>query len=359
MSIFAVSLERIARVWPHDNADRLAMAQLDSMSYQFVIVKDTYQVGDLVVYFPIDSVLPPQVITAIGLEGKLSGAERNRVKTIKLRGAISQGVVANPFEVIPDWAAKDDWHEGQDVTALLGVTRYEAQIVPSQGGNLVSLPDLVSVYDIESAERFAAQVEAYLLDQAVLISEKVEGSHWSISLYADGSTAVCQRRYRIEPIEGVEHDWHKVARTSGISAQLPALKVALEAHLGRALQGVTVRGELIGPGVQGNYYKLRDHTVRIFEIEVDSFAVDVADFLALAAQFNLPTVPILAQNVTLRAWLEGRALAVASNGKSALNVDLLREGVVIRPMVEVRDDAGLGRVIIKQRSPEYLADNDA
>src|SRR5260221_603855 len=96
MSIFSVSVERIASVWEHANADRLELARLASMSYQFVIAKGSYQVCDLVVYFPIDSLLPASIISALELTGKLAGSEKNRVKTIRLRGVISQGVVASP-----------------------------------------------------------------------------------------------------------------------------------------------------------------------------------------------------------------------------------------------------------------------
>src|SRR5579862_9548507 len=103
MSFFAVSIERIADVWEHTNAERLEMAKLGSMSYQFVITKGSYKPGDLVVYFPIDSILPEHIVETLGLTGKRAGSEGNRVKTIRLRGQISQGVVASPEAVIPAW----------------------------------------------------------------------------------------------------------------------------------------------------------------------------------------------------------------------------------------------------------------
>jgi RNA ligase (TIGR02306 family) len=355
MSTFAVTVERIAQVWEHTNAERLEMARLASMSYQFVIAKGSYQSGDLVIYFPIDSILPDPIIECIGLTGKLSGPQKNRVKTVRLRGEISQGIVASIESVLP--TASGVFSEGQDITDLLGVTKYEPPMIPSQAGNLVPLPQLVSVYDIEGAERFGEQVGQYLLDQPVMITEKLEGSHFSASIYADGEIAVCQRRYRIEPIEGAEHDWHKVARTSGLLAKLPEIKQAVAQMLGQAVQVLTVRGEMIGPGIQGNYYKLPAQTIKIFEIEVDGAPLGVVPYLALVNQFTLDAVPVLANNITLREWLAGNPLDKVSNGPSKINPVLLREGVVIRPVDEVRADL-LGRVIIKQRSPEYLAVSD-
>jgi len=224
MSTFAVTIERIAEVWEHTNADRLEMAKLASMSYQFVIAKGSYMPGDLVVYLPIDSILPQPVITAIGLDGKLSGSEKNRVKTVRLRGEISQGIVASPEVIIPNWNNGADFREGQDITELLGVTKYEPPVIPSQAGTLMPLPELVSVYDIEGAERFGEQVEQYLLEVPVMITEKLEGSHFAVSINGSGETSVSQRRFRIEPVEGAEHDWHKAARTSGLLDKLSPLK---------------------------------------------------------------------------------------------------------------------------------------
>jgi len=361
MSAFAVSLERIAEVWTHTNADRLEMARLASMSYQFVIAKGSYTAGNLVVYFPIDSLLPDPLIAAIGLTGKLSGPGANRVKTVRLRGEISQGVVATPQDIIPNWNSGEGFYEGQDVTELLGVTKYEPPMIPSQAGNLRPLPPLVSVYDIEGAERFGPQVEQYLLDAPVMITEKLEGSHFSISLYRSGEYAdeivVSQRRFRIEPIEGAEHDWHKAARVSGLRDKLPAIRAEIEQLIGRPVEVLTLRGEMIGVGIQGNYYKLPAQQVKIFEIEADGAPLGVEPYMAIVRQFDLDAVPTLASHVTLREWLDGRSMAAASNGKSEINPAVIREGIVIRPIEEARSEL-LGRVIIKQRSPEYLAVSD-
>lgn len=355
MSTFAVTIERIADVWAHTNADRLEMAKVASMSYQFVIAKGSFQASDLVVYFPIDSLLPENVIRLIGLEGKLSGKEKNRVKTVRLRGEISQGVVASPALLLPDWDS-GSYVEGQDVTERLGVEKYEAPPVASQAGTLVSLPPLVSVYDIEGAERFVSLVES-LLDEPVFITEKLEGSHFSATIYKDGEIAVCQRRYKIEPVESAEHDWHKAARLSGLRDKLPALKAEIERQRGEPVEVVTVRGEMIGAHIQGNYYKLPAQMVKAFEIEVNGQPVSAPEFLALAQQFEIEHVPVLAADVTLREWLGDRSLADASNGVSEINTTLAREGIVIRPARERREDL-IGRVIIKQRSPVYLATSD-
>jgi RNA ligase (TIGR02306 family) len=349
VSTFAVTVERIRDVWPHPNADRLELARLASMSFQFVIAKGAYRAGDEFVYFPIDSVLPPALIERLGLTGKLAGSAKDRVKTVRLRGEISQGVVA-AIEVLPAGVA---YAVGDDVTARLGVTKYEPPPVTTEGGELVPLPPLVSVYDIEGCERFHAVLEAYLLDAPVAITEKLEGSHFAASLdVAAGEVAVCQRRYRIDPVPGVEHTWHALARASGVLGALPAIAC----ELGQP-STVTVRGEVIGPGVQGNHYRLAARRLVAFEVEADGVPVDAGRFFALCERFGLEHAPVLARGETLRAWLAGRTVAVASNGPSALEPRVAREGVVVRPLREARDPS-FGRVILKQRSPAYLAQSD-
>jgi RNA ligase (TIGR02306 family) len=359
MSTFAVTIERIAAVWAHTNADRLAMARLESMSYQFVIAKDSFVPGDRVVYFPIDSLLPESLITALGLTGKLAGSAKNRVKTVRLRGEISQGVVAEPRVVIPEWSGEAPFAEGTDLTERLGVIKYEPPPIISEEGVLGAMPPMVSVYDIENIERHGAIVAEYLIDSRVVITEKLEGSHFSASYYTDGSIVVCQRHYQIHPnTDGKpDHDWIRVSRELGLHDALPKLKAAIEARCGRPIAVVTVRGEMIGPSIQGNLYKLPARTIRIFEIEADGQPIDAIDYLELMAEFNLPGVPVLATDVVFRTWLSDRTIAASSNGESVLLPKVAREGIVIRPMREA-SDSKLGRVILKQRSPEYLAGND-
>ena len=111
---------------------------------------------------------------------------------------------------------------------------------------------------------------------------------------------------------------------------------------------------MIGPGIQGNHYKLPAQALKVFEIEANGAPLEASIYLDLVNQFEIDVVPLLAKEVILRDWLVGRNLAQASNGKSLLNPAVIREGIVIRPMNEMRSEL-LGRVIIKQRSPEYLA----
>lgn len=341
MSLFKVSVERLERVMPHPNADRLEIAKCAGMSFQFVVLKGKHKVGDEVLYFPIDALLPLDLVETLGLTGRLSGSEQNRVKTAKLRGEISQGLVEFPEKLLgPDWRDIPE----EELTEKLGVTKYEAEPISCQNGTLLPLPDGVSVYDIEGADRFPEIIEA-LLPQRVLITEKLEGSHFALTRKIDGTIFVCQRRYSIEPSDGGEHDFWRVARDQGLIEFIEAFSSEHED------QQITLRGEFVGPKVQKNIYKLPKQAVYLFDILVGGRYLDGERYLK-ATQGQL-RAPILSSDQTLSEWLGSKTIQDASNGRSVLG-NTKREGIVVTPWQEQRSQ-DIGRLIIKQRSPDYLA----
>lgn len=95
MSTFKVSVEKIAQIIPLEGADRIVEARLEGKDYRFIIQKGQFQIGDSVLYIPLDAVLPQELITKLNLEGKLSGSQKNTVKTFKLNkfNTFSEGIL--------------------------------------------------------------------------------------------------------------------------------------------------------------------------------------------------------------------------------------------------------------------------
>jgi RNA ligase (TIGR02306 family) len=351
LSTFAVTIEKLGKIDPHPNADRLEIGHLEGMGFQFIIGKDQFKEGDLVVYFPVDSLLPLNIIETLGLVGKLSGRDKNRIRTIKLRGAISQGIVADPaaFGLINVVA-------GQNFTDELGVIKYELpEYIPGAGKPrpewLKALPEHVAVYDLESAERYLFVLES-IATQPVVITEKVEGSHFAISITNTNEVIISQRKFRIEAPQG-EHAWLTTATKMNLPVKMLAIKQHFQ-HLNPTI--VTLRGEIIGPGIQGNYYNLEEHTIKFFEVEVDGVSQPPYALLEMEKYFQIPLVPFLFYGL-VHEFTNGKTIGEASNGESYLRVGALREGIVIRPLQE-RSHPLLGRLILKQRSPEYLAGSE-
>lgn len=349
MSEFSVKLTKIATVRNHSNADRLDVASVEGSTYQFVTGRDQVKVGDDVIYFPIDSVIPQILIAKMGLTGKLAGKDMDRVKTVKLRGEISQGLIAKPEEILPGTDAIN--HE--TLTAFLGVTKHVPPEKPCQNGTLVPLPQGQSMYDIENAENHAA-VLASLMDMDIVVTEKVEGSNFSVTVEEDGKVFVNQRCNAIEPVDGPEHDYWKIAKAQGL------IDAARSIHSAEGNKRVVIYGEYLGPGMMGNIYGFVKNRVACFDIMVDYRFVGWGKVLEIRKATPIEWVPVVFVG-KLRDFItqEGKGFPEISDGDShycrlAGCKHTLREGLVVKPVEEFTIDC-FGRAIIKQRSPKYLA----
>ena len=345
MSTFAVVQKKISKISPHTNADKLELGQVEGMTYQFVVQKGLYKVGDEVVYFPIDSLLPQELIQQQGIANFMAGKEKNRIKTCRLRSEISQGYVA-PVSSIKQYLKTDILPE--DLTTTLGIVKYEPPEIMTHSGNLVRLPEQVYVYDIEGCDQFPDIVEK-LMDKKVFITEKLEGSNMATAVDMGNKIYVCQHNYAIENLpDHEEHTFWQIAKNEGIIDALYRLQTLFPNST------LTIRSEALGPGIQGNLYNFKKHTTRIFDVEINRRAVEFPELLPLLEKIGLKDkfVPVIASNITLREWLNGRTLQQASNGRSTL-IDKIREGIVIKPMKE-QYIVGFGRLFIKQRDPLYL-----
>lgn len=351
MSTFAVEFRKIKSLVPHWNAERLDIAQVEGLEYQFIVTKGKHFIGEEVIYFPLDSILPDNILEKIGLSGKLSGANKNRVKTIKLRQEISQGLVCKLEEVL-----SQDFNRTIDLTSFLGVLKFEPEEEGEKSLNLrgqrvriKTLPEGCEHYDIESCDRHKAIMNEELLNVPVYISEKLEGSNFAMVRKVDGTIIVCTRNHSVIPIENDEDSDHPFIATAKemqlyefvekLSERYPDVQIIL-------------RGEFIGPGVQKNIYKLAKHEIRLFDIKIRQEYLDAAEFLQVAP-FQ---VPMISFGITLREYLGERDIRNASNGKSLI-CDTMREGIVVKPLIEKKHPK-LGRLVLKQRSPEYLCKSD-
>ena len=122
---------------------------------------------------------------------------------------------------------------------------------------------------------------------------------------------------------------------------------------------VALQGELIGNGVQKNALQLGVKKVLFFNVfNVDKFTyLDFEDFKAACSEMGVETVPIVSESFALTNSIPD--LVAYATAKSAINPNIWREGVVIRPKKEMMDlamakDFGSGRLSFKAINPEYL-----
>lgn len=350
MSTFKVEILKIDKIWSCPNSDFLQVAKLEGMEYQFIVKKDQFREGDKVLYLPLDSIVPYEILSKIGLLGKLSGPLKNRVKTIKLRGQISQGIVVSPSEIL-----EPPFEENFDYAEVLGITKYEIPekfvfYGPGLRVRVKTLPEGVEYYDLESCDRYSKIIQD-MLDKRVSISEKMEGSNFSAIIDENEEIIVCTRNHAVIKIENENpHPFEEVAEKTGILNILRDIQ-----KIYGKKEKIVIRGEFCGPGVQGNIYNLTEHKIYLFDVKIGERYLNPNEFILLIDENN--RVPLIEHDIILKDFVGYSNLRSLSNGKSLINPNHLREGFVIRPMVE-EFHSGIGRLIFKQRSPEYLCKSD-
>ena len=146
---------------PDPEVNRLELARIGG--YVSIVPIDKYKTGDKVVYIPEQAVVPEELLKEMGLEGKLAGSKKNRVKAIKLRGVLSQGLVHS---------AKDEWNIGDDVKEELGIVKYEPPIPTHLGGEVDSW-DVSIKFDIENIKKYPEVIQE---GEDVILTEKIHGT---------------------------------------------------------------------------------------------------------------------------------------------------------------------------------------
>lgn len=361
MSEFGVTIEKISKIRQHTNADRLEIAELEGKLFQFVIGKDTFNVGDYVFYFPVDSIIPENTQALLGVTGRLSGSSKNRLRTVRLRGEISQGLVA-PLS-IKSMSASSLMDENYNWTEDFGVTKYEPPITFSLGGGSRRLPEGIEHYDIESAQR-KDEALAALIDMDVQITEKIEGTHFcAFKRVEEDSFRVCSRT--LERTRGFDENGNPEPNLYlDVIDRHPEIKRYIEfitKHF-YAKEFVAVRGEIYGNRIQGNIYGLNDVRFSLFDVIVDGeyltpFQIETA-IETRGILDNISFAPVLFRG-KLRDYIGQSNIVEKSNGLSVLSdKHQLREGIVIKPYYERVYMHNIGRLILKVRSPEYLSKVD-
>ncbi len=321
------SIQRIKALEPIADADAIEKATV--LGWQLVVKKGEFAVGDLCVYCEIDSLLPDRP------EFEFLKARGMRIRTVRLRGQISQGICF-PLNILPQGT---DIQEDTDVTDVLEIIKYEPPIPASLAGVAKGLfPSFIPKTDETRVQVLQDVLDKYK-NELCYVTEKLDGS--SVTYYLkDGEFGVCSRN--LEPIETPENSLWKVARTLQIEEKLKSLN-----------GNFALQGEIIGEGIQGNLYKLKGQTVRFFNVfDIDKYQfLDMQDFVNAMANLKLETVPVLETDFALTNNIN--ALIEKSKARSVLNADMWREGIVIRPIIEKRD-AELGQVSFKAINPEFL-----
>ena len=321
---------------PHPNADLLSIAKLRDKEWQCVVKTSDMIDRKLGVYIPIDALVPVANPAFAFLTGQAKADGTFRIKTIRLRQQLSQGLL------LP---APEGAQLGDDLTEALGVTRWEPVIPAHLAGDLIREPGNFQKYtSIENWKNFP---NVFKEGDMVRMTEKIHGTNARFGFVDDGS------------VEGMRYfvGTHRTARDKdgkNLYSEM-SRKLELEEKIGQFAhnRGISahliVFGEIYGPGVQDLTYGLKGETgLRIFDILVDHQYQPWEVVQEVADHLKVETVPLLYRG-PFRLDL---ALA-HRDGKTTIGSAHLREGIVVTADPDVFDPT-VGRKMLKFISDDYL-----
>jgi RNA ligase (TIGR02306 family) len=346
MSTLRVTAE-VLTIHEHPNADALELAQVGL--YRAVVAKGAYRTGDAAVYIPEQSVLPAGLIEELGLTGRLAGGNADRVKAVRLRGELSQGIVCRP-EALADVDLAQAALDGTDFAERLGITKWVPPIPPTMNGDVESAPDLLPWVDIENIQRFP---DIFAPGEDVVLTEKLHGSACLLTYLVDEDRVhVSSKGFGAKSLalkEDPRNLYWRAVHGHGVAAVAADLAKRLGARR------VGIFGEVYGAGVQDLTYGADGRRESLgyaaFDVSADIDGtvrwLDPAELL----DGQLPLVPRLYEG----PYDIEHVLSVATGRETVSGRELhLREGVVIRPATERYSPVTGGRAIAKAVSTAYL-----
>lgn len=320
------SVRVISNIQPIPNADKIELVTVDG--WNVVVAKDVgHKVGDLVIYCEIDSFLPIREEFEFLRKSsykKMGDVEGFRLRTVKLRGQVSQGLIL-PMSVLnpPDTNIYVTPFEGLDVTEMLDIVKYEPPIPAELAGKVKgTFPSFIPKTDEERIQNLTSEYEEwkYQSKHQFYVTEKLDGS--SATFYVkDGEFGVCSRNLELLETEG--NTFWKVARELDLKNKMKSLG-----------KNISLQGELIGEGIQGNPYKLKGQTIRFFTgYDIDKRErIGFIHFIVMIMDMGLEYVPVINPEFGFLLPDTIEEMLQYAEGKSALNPDTEREGVVVRSL---------------------------
>lgn len=358
-------------VKPSDNIECAVIGD-----YRSVVGKGDFKPGDIGIYLPEASVLQPWLISKLKLDGKLAGPDKNRIKAVRLRESLSQGILIkledHPFlekKIVKNGdGAIETVDLGQNFAEFLQVTKYEPPVPTHLTGEVIGIgPQNTLKYDIENYKKFP-----YVLrdGEDVVITEKLHGTFCGIGYVRTLEFPDLQNGNRFAFSKGLgaqglvfkyneqnKTNIYNCAMTEFVGPKFAwAWYGSKNEHSGwegwaEKLQDAErffVLGEIFGASVQDLNYGLKAPEFRVFDIFLNDRFLNYDEMANLCIKAGVAMVPFL-----YRGPFSREKLYELTDGKTTINGTHIREGVVVKPSTE-RNHPEIGRVILKSVSGDYL-----
>ena len=361
MSTLKVEICRIEKIELHPFADKLEICKLENLDWFCIIPKNEFKISELALYIPIDSILPEELENKIfGKDSKIK-LEKRRVRSIKLRKVISQGLVVKPETV-----GIFDYKEGDDFKEFLGITKYEpVEKLPNIYGTCHKIKkryinsNFHKYTDISNIKNYP---QVFKEGEQVNITCKLHGSSLRLGWVLNEPHTIWGK---IKKFFGLLDKWIFLVGSRNIQLTYKNknkvfydhniyTKIAEEYNLKDKLkEGEILFGEIIGHSIQKNYsYGCKEGETKFYAYDImkDGKWLNPEDFFILCYMRGIPTVPYLYSGPFSKEVVEQH-----TQGPSVLspNEQPIREGCIIKANPE-RINPYCGRTCLKSINPEYL-----
>lgn len=361
------TLRTISGFEPIEGADAIEVSRVDG--WQVVTRKGEFEVGELVIFIEVDSWVPHDLAPFLS-KGKepreYEGIKGEKLRTIKLRGTLSQGLI---IKLVPDilnkfaeyvnvknrssprwvltlpvlpghgwYIERENYPELReiDLSEALGIKKWEAPIPAQLAGKVRgNFPGFIRKTDQERVQTIFNKV---LADTSARyeVTTKLNGSSFT-AYHRDGQVGVCSRNLELKlDVDNANNSFVKIFNETGLGDVLSKLG------------NIAIQGEIVGPGIQSNYEKLKDVELYVF----DAQNLENGSYLTPAERAHMMTllpkgvkhVPILHTSATLKelGLFTLDDLLAFAEGPSVNNPT--REGVVFK-----REDGQFSFKIISNR----------
>jgi RNA ligase (TIGR02306 family) len=315
------TVRKIDEIRPIKDADAIEAAVIGG--WVVVIKKGEFKAGDLAVYLEIDSWVPHAIAPFLskGQEPReYNGVKGERLRTVKMRGQVSQGLLLPIETAFPGSDHRFWWSQvNVDISERLGIQKWEAPIPAQLAGDVEGVfPTVIPKTDQERIQNLTEELKTWQSNIAFTweVTEKLDGSSMTVFVHGDRE-GVCSRNWALK-------------ETAGNTLWSVARRERLIEKVRQTGRNLALQGELIGEGIQGNAYNIKGQDFRLFDI----YDIDRGEYLGplerrvFAETHGIKHVPVLATEMVIEEWVTG--LLAMADGVSTLNPKANREGLVFK-----------------------------
>lgn len=347
-----VTIRQINDIQDIEGADRIKVATVDG--WKTIVQKDTFKIGDYCVYFEIDSLIPEtnETFGFLQTTKKFEGKTWKYLKTIRLRGQISQGLVlaiSNLPEV--EYIVKERPQDflDYDFSEVLGIIKYEP---PSElavsGDSKGTFPSYIRKTGEERIQNVFEKMKRNYGDVEFIPTLKMDGSSLTVCYVNNPTYFVGNSEDNKDLTEQVwvgshnhvlkaplEVDGEEIVRKNGFYDAVDSINLRERlAEWCRANNTqIAIQGELLGPKIQGNFEKFNQFTMRAFYIYFveEARRATPEEFIRICSEIGVETVKHYAPIKVFEVFSSVDEILDFAEGESEFNKN--REGLVFKANV--------------------------